>query len=624
MTGRPSIASRISVKSSCWTLRSSSSASASCSAVLARIIRRTTGRRSGARNMCSVRHSPMPSAPRRRALAASSPVSALARTPSLRRLFLPPRTASAHSRMVANSVGGSAAASAISPSTTSPVEPSSEIDSPSATVTPLAVNDLPLILTFSAPTTAGVPQPRATTAAWLTSPPRDGQDALGHHHPVDVLGARLAAHEDDLLAPADGGLGVVGGEVHLADGGPWRRGEALGDDLPRPGELRVQHGVEVVGGHSRQRLLAGDLPALLALAGALGHVDGHLQGGRAGALADAGLEHPQLALLDGELRVAHVLVVPLEAGEDRQQLVVDLREVLGHVVEVLGVADAGHDVLALGVDQEVAVGLVLPGGRVAGEADAGAGVVVAVAEHHRLDVDGRAEVVADALADAVGDRPGAVPAAEHGLHGPAQLLHRVLREGLAGGLLDDRLVLRAEVLQRGGRDLGVVGDAGGRLGLLERVLEPGAVDVQHDASVHRDEPPVGVVGEAVVGACGEPLDAAVVETEVQDGVHHAGHRELGAGTDADEQRVAGVTEPAAHLLLQRGDLGGDLLVEAGRPTTVHVGAAGIGGDREAGRHRQLEHAGHLGQVGALATEQVLVLHRRPAVLVIERVHVLRS
>ena len=89
---------------------------------------------------------------------------------------------------------------------------------------------------------------------------------------------------------------------------------------------------------------------------------------------------------------------------------VDRREVLGQRVEVLGVADAGHHVLALGVDQEVAVGLVLAGGGVAGEAHAGAGVVVAVAEHHRLHVDRGAEVVADALPHAVGDGPGAVPA----------------------------------------------------------------------------------------------------------------------------------------------------------------------------------------------------------------------
>ena len=100
----------------------------------------------------------------------------------------------------------------------------------------------------------------------------------------------------------------------------------------------------------------------------------------------------------------------------------DLGELLGQGVEVLGVADAGHHVLALGVDEEVAVGLVLAGGGVAGEADAGAAVVVAVAEHHRLDVDGGAQVVGDALPHPVGDGPGAVPRLEDGLDGAAQLL----------------------------------------------------------------------------------------------------------------------------------------------------------------------------------------------------------
>ena len=86
----------------------------------------------------------------------------------------------------------------------------------------------------------------------------------------------------------------------------------------------------------------------------------------------------------------------------------------------------------------------------------------------------------------------------------------------------------------------------------------------------------------------------------------------------------GIAEAAAHLRLELGDLGGDLVVEAGRPARLHVGPAGVGGDREARRHRQLQHAGHLGQVGALAAEEVLVLHRRAAVLVVEGVDVGRS
>ena len=67
-----------------------------------------------------------------------------------------------------------------------------------------------------------------------------------------------------------------------------------------------------------------------------------------------------------------------------------------------------------------------------------------------------------------------------------------------------------------------------------------------------------------------------------------------------------------------------LAISASRPVGPaggHVGAAGVGGDREAGRYRQLQHARHLGEVGALAAEQVLHVHRRAAVLVIEGVDV---
>ncbi len=47
-----------------------------------------------------------------------------------------------------------------------------EIQSPSFTTVAPTVNDLPVMRTFSAPTTAGLPQPRATTAACDTRPPR--------------------------------------------------------------------------------------------------------------------------------------------------------------------------------------------------------------------------------------------------------------------------------------------------------------------------------------------------------------------------------------------------------------------------------------------------------------------
>ena len=119
----------------------------------------------------------------------------------------------------------------------------------------------------------------------------------------------------------------------------------------------------------------------------------------------------------------------------------------------LGDADAGHHVLALGVEEEVAVRDVLAGRGIAGERDAGARLVVPVAEHHRLDVHRGAEVVGDVLALAVGDRSCAVPRAEHRLHRRLQLGARVLRERSAGELPDRALVVAAQPLPCRGAEL---------------------------------------------------------------------------------------------------------------------------------------------------------------------------
>src|SRR5262249_59933442 len=84
-------------------------------------------------------------------------------------------------------------------------------------------------------------------------------------------------------------------------------------------------------------------------------------------------------------------------------------------------ADAGHHVLALGVDEEVAEGLGGLAGRVvAGEGHAGAGAVAGVAEDHLLDVHGGAEVPGGVGEPAGVLRAPVVPALAHraGPRGP--------------------------------------------------------------------------------------------------------------------------------------------------------------------------------------------------------------
>jgi hypothetical protein len=65
-------------------------------------------------------------------------------------------------------------------------------------------------------------------------------------------------------------------------------------------------------------------------------------------------------------------------------------------------ADAGDDVLALRVDEILAIELVGAGRGVAGKRDAGRAILAHVAEHHRLDIDGGAPIGRDAVQAAIG------------------------------------------------------------------------------------------------------------------------------------------------------------------------------------------------------------------------------
>jgi hypothetical protein len=149
--------------------------------------------------------------------------------------------------------------------------------------------------------------------------------------------------------------------------------------------------------------------------------------------------------------------------------------------------------------------------------------------------------------------------------------------------------------------------------LVQDLLEQVVVQVEHHIGVHLDEAAIAVEGEAAVARqLGQAFDRLVVEAQVQDRVHHAGHRRPGARTDRHQQGIGRVAEDLAGQVLDLGQPALDLLGQLGR-IGLAVGVivdAGLGGDGEARRHRQAQRA-HLRQVGALAPQQVL--HRGVAV-----------
>jgi hypothetical protein len=191
--------------------------------------------------------------------------------------------------------------------------------------------------------------------------------------------------------------------------------------------------------------------------------------------------------------------------------------------------------------------------------------------------------------------------------------------------LDDGLVLADERLPVGGRDVGVEGVALAVLVDLEHLLEMVVVDLEHHVRIHGDEAPVAVIGEALVARrLGQRLDGGVVEAEVEDRVHHARHGGAGARAHGNEKRVGRIAEAALRQPPDRGERLAHLPLELGRVglAMVVVIGADLGRDRESRRDGKPE-VGHLGEVRALAAEQIAHAGLALGLTVAEGVHPLR-
>ncbi len=231
-----------------------------------------------------------------------------------------------------------------------------------------------------------------------------GQNPLGGVHAADILRRGFRPHQDHLLAALRRLLGLLGREDDLADRRAGRRGQPLGDDvkLRLRIELRMEQLIELARVDPEDRGRFVDQPLI-------GHLHGNADRRGRRPLADAGLEHVERPLLDGELQIEHVPVMALQLAVDPLQLGIGLGDLLGHRLDRLGRPDAGHHILPLRVAEPFAEKAPLASGRVAREGDARTARVAHVAKDHRDDVDRGAPVVGNAVQPPVGDRPVAMP-----------------------------------------------------------------------------------------------------------------------------------------------------------------------------------------------------------------------
>ena len=271
-------------------------------------------------------------------------------------------------------------------------------------------------------------------------------------------------------------------------------------------------------------------------------------------------------------------------------------------------ANARHYILALRVQQKLAVELLVANRRIAGETDARGTGVAEIAEDHRLHVHRRAQIVRDVVNAAIVLGAIVLPGTEYCVARHDQLLVRILRKVALGVFLHDLLVFRDHFFQRFGIEVGIEL----RLFLLllgvEDFVERRFRNLQHHVAEHLNQTAVGIVGKArVIAALRERFDALIVQAEIENRIHHARHGKLRARADAYQQRILALAEFLTLQLLEMGQRLFHFAVNLFRNTSVtHVFAAGFRLNREARRHGQAG-IGHFGQAGAFSAEFVFHL-----------------
>ncbi len=248
--------------------------------------------------------------------------------------------------------------------------------------------------------------------------PSGSQDGLCGAHPVDVLRVRFFTDQDDLLAFFGQTDGICRRKDDHAASGARPGRKPFGNGLFRLlfGRIddRMQEFIKLFRRDTadRRRFIDKFL---------FHHVGRDLHGCRTISFSDTALQHEQSAFFNGELDILHVMVMFFEPFLDIKKFFVNLGHLalqglqvfivlaLGILVDGRRGTDACDDILALGIDQILAVKCRIAVTRIAREGHARRRIIAHVAENHGLDVDGRSPFMRDMLDIPVSHGALAVP-----------------------------------------------------------------------------------------------------------------------------------------------------------------------------------------------------------------------
>ena len=316
------------------------------------------------------------------------------------------------------------------------------------------------------------------------------------------------------------------------------------------------------------------------------HLNCNLKCRESSTLTNTSLKHPELTILNGELDVHHVCVMILKNLKDVEELLACLLECrnLNEVCNRLSITNTSNNVLALSVDQEVAVALVSTICRVTSKCNASCRSLTLVTKDHDLNVNCSTKLIRNLVLLAVKDCAVIHPRTKDCLLSKAELKVRIRWEDSVAVLGDLWVLLNVNVCSKDTLEpsykvtkvicVQLCIKLNALLGLLSSncILKELSRNAHNNAREHLNKTTVRVPSKALITSLlNKALNGLIVKTKVKNSVHHARHGEWSTGTNGDKQWIFCIAELLAHALLKSCHCSVNLISDALRPDVAVIG-----------------------------------------------------
>ena len=223
-------------------------------------------------------------------------------------------------------------------------------------------------------------------------------------------------------------------------------------------------------------------------------VAGNFKRGVSGTLSVTGLEHKELAVLNGELHILHIAIVVFKNTAYIFELLKSFREFFCHLADGHRSTNAGNNVFALCVGKEFAHKVFFTGGGVTGKGNAGSAVIAHIAEYHGLYVNGGTPGIRNIIVAAIYVGSGVIPASEYCFDGADKLFFGVGGEINADFVFIFSLELLRKLFKVVGGQLNVKLDVAFGFHFVNKLFEIFFTDLHNNIGIHLDETAVAVPG----------------------------------------------------------------------------------------------------------------------------------